>query len=86
MEKTFIYKKFLCTIYQPNSAKYPDWWEYVVEENTDDIHVEFDSLKETYNGMQKLDKKTARESAKSLVDNYYNDEDDMHEFFGEISQ
>ncbi len=49
---------------------YPDWYEYemfLIEPNGD-IVSEWDSLTETYNGVQRLTEAEARKSVKEIVD------------------
>lgn len=48
---------------------YPDWYEYemFLMDTDGDIIDSWDSLSETYNGVQKLDEQTANDSVRRIV-------------------
>ena len=78
------YKEFFYVVYRPKPNLFPDWYEYMVTkiESYYDIGYEFDSLYETYNGMQKLDRKGAIQAAEDLINEYYTD-DEIKNMFDE---
>lgn len=76
--KIKAYRKFYFYAYHPKS--HPDnMYEYIVGKLDNDIGIEFDSLHETFNGIQYLSKKEALQSAKDIIDEYYSGE--MKSFF-----
>ena len=64
--KFIPYKNGEYKVFRPNPL-FPDWYEYIVRMDEED---DFDSLYETYNGIQKLTKKEAIYWAKEYIEKF----------------
>jgi hypothetical protein len=66
------HKKFLYLLYQPNRKRFPHWFEYYIEKDTDEVVYPFDSVMSfAFNGKPERTKAQAEEDAKKMIERYY---------------
>lgn len=66
------YKNFSYFLYQPNKKRFPEWYEYYIEKDTDDVVYPFDSVMSfQFNGRTRRTKEQAEQAAREMIERYY---------------